>query len=122
MNKKIAIVDDEQDILDILEQFLSRSEKFDIEVFSNPKNAIAKAKSGSFDLILLDIMMPQMDGMAFLKETKESSPNTKVLMMTAYSTQDRVIECNKVGAEDYVTKPFISLRDVENKVLDNLKL
>ena len=122
MNKKIAIVDDEQDILDILEQFLGRSEKFDIEVFSNPQNAIAKAKSGSFDLILLDIMMPQMDGIEFLKEVKSTSPNTKVLMMTAYSTQDRVIECNKLGAEDYVTKPFISLRDVENKVLDNLKL
>jgi len=122
MNKKIAIVDDEQDILDILEQFLSRSERFDIEVFANPQNAISKAKSGSFDLVLLDIMMPQMSGIDFLKEVKSSSPNTKVVIMTAYSTQDRVIECSKIGAEDYVTKPFVSLRDVENKVLDNLGL
>lgn len=120
--KKIAIIDDEKDILDILQQFLRRSEKFDIEVFSNPQNAIDRAKRGIFDLILLDIMMPQMDGVDFLKEVKESSPNTKVIMMTAYSTQDRVVECNKIGAEDYVTKPFISLRDVENKVLDNLDL
>ena len=121
MKKKIAIVDDERDILEILEQFLSRTEKFDINVFSNPIDALVKAKNGEFDLILLDIMMPQMDGIDFLKEIKESS-NTKVIMMTAYSTQDRVIECSKIGAENYVTKPFISLRDVENKVLDTLGL
>lgn len=122
MNKKIAIIDDEQDILDILERFLGRSEKFDIETFSNPQTALPKVKGGAFDLILLDIMMPQMDGIDFLKEVKETSSNVKVIMMTAYSTQDRMIDCEHVGAEDYVTKPFVSLRDVENKVLDQLGL
>ncbi len=122
MNKKIAIIDDEQDILDVLERFLARSEKFDIETFSNPLNALSRVKGGAFDLILLDIMMPQMDGIDFLKEIKESSSNAKVIMMTAYSTQDRMIDCEHIGAEDYVTKPFVSLRDVENKVLDQLKL
>jgi DNA-binding response OmpR family regulator len=122
MNKKIAIIDDEQDILDILEKFLKRSEKFDIEVFSNPKTALNKIKSGQFDLVLLDIMMPQMSGIDVLKEIKDSSSNTKVIMMTAYSTQDKMVDCDKLGANDYITKPFISLRDVENKVLDNLKL
>ncbi|MCK5111349.1 MAG: response regulator [Arcobacteraceae bacterium] len=122
MNKKIAIIDDEQDILDILERFLSRSEKFDIEIFSNPQTALSKVKSGIYDLVLLDIMMPQMDGIDFLKEVKNSSINTKVVMMTAYSTQDRMIDCEKIGADDYVTKPFVSLRDVENKVLDQLGL
>lgn len=122
MSKTIAIVDDEKDILDILEQFLSRSEKFKIETFNNPLNALPKVKSGSFDLVLLDIMMPQMDGIDFLREVKKSSAGTKVVMMTAYSTQDKLIECNKIGAEDYVTKPFVSLRDVENKILDNLGL
>jgi len=119
---KIAIVDDEQDILDVLEQFLSRSDKFDIKTFTNPQDAISSVKSGYFDLVLLDIMMPQMDGIEFLKNTKASSPDTKIIMMTAYSTQDKIIECNKIGAEDYVTKPFVSLRDVENKVLDILGL
>ncbi len=122
MNKKIAIIDDEQDILDILERFLSRSEKFDIEIFSNPQTALSKVKSGIYDLVLLDIMMPQMDGIDFLKEVKNSSVKTKIVMMTAYSTQDRMIDCEKIGADDYVTKPFVSLRDVENKVLDQLGL
>lgn len=122
MNKKIAIIDDEQDITDVLSQFLGRSEKFDISTFNNPQNALSLAKSGQYDLILLDIMMPQMDGIEFLKEVKESTKNTKVIMMTAYSTQDKMIDSNKIGADDYLTKPFISLRDVENKVLDNLDM
>ncbi len=122
MNKKIAIIDDEQDILDTLERFLLRSEKFDIETFSNPKNALESVKQGKFDLVLLDIMMPQMNGLDFLDEVKTTNPNQKIIMMTAYSTVDKVIHANKTGATDYVTKPFVSLRDVENKVLDNLGL
>ena len=122
MGNKIAIIDDEQDILNVLKQFLSRSGKFEVEIFSNPMNALSKVKNGQYDLVLLDIMMPQMSGIDFLKETKQSSPNTKVIMMTAYSTQDKMIDSNKIGANDYLTKPFISLRDVENKVLDNLGL
>ncbi len=123
MNKKIAIVDDEKDILDILERFLKRSEKFNIEIFTNPEIALNKVKNGGYDLVLLDIMMPQMNGIDFLKSIKESSLlDTKVIMMTAYSTQDKMIDCDKIGADDYITKPFVSLRDVENKVLDNLNL
>ncbi len=123
MGKKIVIVDDEQDILDVLERFLKRSGKFEVETFSNPQTALSQVKSGIYDLVLLDIMMPQIDGIEFLKELKTSSASTtKVIMMTAYSTQDRMIECEKIGANDYITKPFISLRDVENKVLDQLDL
>lgn len=122
MIKKVAIVDDEQDILDILESFLKRSEKFEIEIFSNPKSALSQIKNGMFDLVLLDIMMPQMNGIDFLKELKKSSIGTKVIMMTAYSTQDRMIDCDDIGVDDYVTKPFVSLRDIENKVLDQLGL
>lgn len=122
MNKKIAIIDDEHDIIDVLERFLKRSEKFEIDTFTNPKTALSSVKSGKYDLVLLDIMMPQMSGIEFLEQIKESSFSTKIIMMTAYSTQDKMIECNKLGAEDYVTKPFISLRDIENKVLDNLNL
>ena len=122
INKKVAIVDDERDILDILKQFLSRRDILDIEVFQNPLTAIESVKNGHFDLVLLDIMMPQMNGVDFLKEVKKSSPNTKVIMMTAYSTQDKMLDSQKIGADDYLTKPFISLRDVENKVLDNLGL
>ncbi|MCK5295097.1 MAG: response regulator [Arcobacteraceae bacterium] len=120
--KRIAIVDDEYDIVNILETFLHRSDKFDVSTFVDPVNALQHIKANEFDLVLLDIMMPQMDGIDVLREIKKSNPNIKVIMMTAYSTQDKVIECKKIGAENYVTKPFISLRDVENKILDLLEL
>jgi len=118
--KRIAIVDDEKDILEVLEKFLKRDKEFEIDTFQNPVSALDKVQAGNYDLVLLDIMMPQMDGIDFLIKTKERNPNIKVIMMTAYSTLDRTIQCNKFGAEDYVTKPFVSLRDVENKILDNL--
>jgi DNA-binding NtrC family response regulator len=122
MSKNIAIIDDEQDILEVLEQFLGRNEQFNITTFSNPLKALSSVNEGAYDLILLDIMMPNMDGIDFLKQIKNTPLKTKVIMMTAYSTQDKLIQCNKLGAEDYVTKPFISLKDVLNKVLDSLEL
>ncbi|MEA3290634.1 MAG: response regulator [Campylobacterota bacterium] len=120
--KKVVIVDDEHEILETLTKFLGRSEKYEIDTYSNPTLALESVKRGNYDLVLLDIMMPQMDGINFLKEVKEVVPKTKVIMMTAFSTEDRLVDCNKFGADDYVTKPFMSLRDVENKVFDNLGL
>ena len=113
---KIAIIDDEHKILDSLEKFLSRKKIYEIDTYANPLNALDNVKRSKYDLILLDISMPQMDGIDFLKEAKEASPSTKVVMITANSTLDRAIECNSFGAENYLTKPFISLRDVENKI------
>jgi len=122
MRKKVLIVDDEADILEILEKFFKRKNRFDVIKFTNPLQALEEIKKGGIDLVLTDIMMPQMDGVELLKEIKSFNPKVKVIMMTAFSTLERTLECEKLGADDYVTKPFISLRDVENKVLDALGL
>lgn len=123
MNKyKVLVLDDEQDILDVVERFFSRKQIVDIVTCSNPLNALDIMKAGGIDLLLTDIMMPEMNGVEVLKEVKKSTPNVKVIMMTAYSTIDKILECEKFGASDYVTKPFISLKDVESKVLDTLGL
>jgi DNA-binding NtrC family response regulator len=122
MNKKVAIIDDEQDILNVLTKYLSRSNKLDIETFSNPQSAHKSIMNGSYDLILLDIMMPQINGMDLLKEIKKNQVNAKVILMTAYTTLDRINEAYAIGADDYVTKPFISLKDVEMKIFDTLNL
>jgi DNA-binding NtrC family response regulator len=122
MKKNIAIVDDEYDILNVLETFLSRRDAYDIRTYASPDAALAGIKENRFDLVLLDIMMPTKDGIDMLKEIKAHNPNIKVVMMTAFSTQDRVVECSKIGADDYVTKPFISLKDVEAKILDLLEI
>jgi len=68
------------------------------------------------DVVLLDIMMPQMDGLIVLEKIKASYPDTVVVMMTAYSTLDRVLNSHRQGAESYILKPFESLADVEDKV------
>lgn len=118
--KKIAIIDDEENIINVLEKYLKRREKVEIETFTNAKQAMPKIISGTYDLVLLDIMMPEVNGLDMLEEIKKSNPNQKVLMMTAYSTEEKIIKSDLVGANDYITKPFISLRDVENKIYDNL--
>ncbi len=116
--KNIAIVDDEDEILSMLKKFLERKGDFSIDTFSKPEKAVSQLQSGKYDLILLDIMMPELDGVELLGMIKDKNPSQKVVMMTAFSTEHRIIECDNIGANDYITKPFISLRDVENKILD----
>jgi len=119
-NYKVLIVDDEQDILNIIERFFNRKKLFEIEICNNPVVALDIIKQGGINVVLTDIMMPQMNGVDLLKEIVNYDKNIKVIMMTAFSTLDKILECEKIGATDYVTKPFISLKDVENKVLDAL--
>ena len=118
--KKVIIIDDEQDITNTLSRYFNRKDKFELDTFTNPVNALEAIKQGNYDLVLTDIMMPEMDGIELLKKIKEEKPELPVVMMTAYSTIDKILECDKLGATDYITKPFISLKDVESKVLDFL--
>jgi len=112
---KIAIIDDEQDILNILERYLIK-QGYQVETFSNPKNGLSAVKDGSFDLLLLDIMMPILDGISLLKDLYNSNNSTKVIMMTAFDTLERSLEAHKYGASNYITKPFKSLDLVKEKI------
>ncbi len=118
--KKIAIVDDENDINEMIKYYLNKRNSFQISTYENPNDALAKILDSKYDLVLLDINMPHKNGIEMLKEIKEKNEKVKVIMMTADSTLDRVIKCKSIGANDYLTKPFVSLRDLENKVLDQL--
>ncbi|NQY22554.1 MAG: response regulator [Campylobacteraceae bacterium] len=120
--KRIAIIDDEELILDSVKQYLSRSKRFKIDTFTNPQEALKEVLRAKYKLIVLDIMMPELNGIDFLQRVKKEVPQTKVIMMTAYSTLDKAILSKEIGADDYLTKPFVSLRDVENKVLDCLEI
>lgn len=114
--KKIMIVDDELDILDILHSFLSRGDKFDIEIFSNPDVALSRAMSGKYDLLLSDIMMPQVSGMDILEKMKQNNPNVKVILMTAYSNNRNIEKSKALGVDGYLEKPFNSLKSVEETI------
>jgi len=118
--KKIVIIDDEENILSVLDRYLKRKSFVEVETYTNAKLAMPKIKAGNYDLVLLDIMMPEVNGLDLLEDIKKTNPNQKVIMMTAYSTEEKIIKSDSTGACDYITKPFISLRDVENKILDTL--
>lgn len=112
---KIAIVDDENDILGMLQKFLKRSGKYDIHIYANPVTAVSSIDK-TYDLVLMDIMMPQMNGLDALEEIMKKNPEQKVIMMTAFSTLDKVLKSHKQGATHYLMKPFDSLQTVEKKI------
>lgn len=118
--RTIVIIDDENDILSMLEKYLTREGGYKIKTFNNPVTAISSLPKDT-DLILLDIMMPQMNGLDALPKLLEKSPDTKVLMMTAYSTLDKVLNAHRHGANDYVMKPFSSLNALGKKIEETLK-
>lgn len=122
MSKKIklAIVDDEMSILKVLEKYFTKSERYDVSIYSNPITAVASIDE-SFDIVLMDIMMPQMNGIEALEKILEKNPKQKVVMMTAYSTLDKVLNSHKIGASNYIMKPFDSLAKVEAKLDELLK-
>lgn len=112
----IMIIDDEVPITTMLQRSLSRNKEFSISIYNNPVEALTQLNSFKPDVVLLDIMMPQMDGIEVLAEIKKNRAETKVIMMTAYSTLDRVLASHKKGAEDYILKPFENLSAVEQKI------
>ena len=124
MSKKysIVIIDDEVEILDMLSRFLSRNPNFSVTTFSNPVSALSSINNNTkYDLVLLDIMMPQMNGLDVLEKLKDMNSDQKVIMMTAYSTLDKVLKSHKIGATNYVMKPFSSLDALEKKVVEVLE-
>lgn len=116
----IAIVDDQQEILDVLERFLKRNQDFEVTTFLNPMKFLLEAENKNFDLALLDIMMPQISGLEVLEKLKTKNPNQKVIMMTAYSTLDKVMKSHKEGAANYIMKPFNSLDALQKQIMEVL--
>jgi len=117
---KIAIVDDEYDIIEVLKKFLSRSGKYNVSTYLNPKIAV-ESIDDTYDVVLMDIMMPQMNGLEALKILREKNPEQNIIMMTAYSTLDKVLQAHQDGAVHYLMKPFSSLQAVESKIAEILE-
>ncbi len=105
LKEKILVVDDEQSMREFLEIMLKK-EGYRISLASNGEEVIKLLEKDIFDLVLLDIRMPKMDGIAVLKRIKGLSPETVVIMITAYASADTAIKAMKEGAYDYITKPF----------------
>lgn len=120
--KNIAIIDDEEDILHILHTYFTRTGKFNVVTYSNPLDALVDVQNKKYDLILLDIMMPELSGLEFLQKIKEEQIDLHVIIMTAYSSIDRAVEAHQLGALDFITKPFSSLSGLEELIIKNLEI
>lgn len=101
----IHVIDDEPVIRDVLSQLLT-SEGYEVELSSSGEEALDKFSSSSCDVILLDLLMPGMDGIEVLRRIRKIDPVAAVIIITAYASVESAIAAMKIGALDYVQKPF----------------
>ncbi len=102
---KILLVDDEPSILSVLSTLL-KAEGYEVKAVLGGENALELVTSGEYDLMISDIRMSPVNGMELLKLAHEQAPGLSVIMLTAYGSVETAIEALKLGAFDYVTKPF----------------
>ena len=102
---RILVVDDEERICEAVEKALERI-GYDVESSLDAFVAWEKFQKSSFDMVICDVKMPGMDGMALLDRIKEHDPTTLVLMITGYASIESAVESIKKGAQDYIPKPF----------------
>jgi two-component system response regulator PilR (NtrC family) len=102
---RILVVDDEQSMRDFLSIMLKK-EGYDVVTAENGRSALKVIQAEIFDLLITDVKMPGIDGIEVLKTAKEVSPETVVIMITAFATTGTAVEAMKLGAYDYITKPF----------------
>jgi DNA-binding NtrC family response regulator len=101
----ILVVDDEDALRTVLSSELM-NEGYEVRAASDGDEAITEIQKSPFDLVLLDIKMPRMNGFEVLKFIKESHPKTKVVMLTGFADLKNAIESKKLGADDFVSKPY----------------
>lgn len=118
--RKILVVDDEQDICDFVKNFF-QERGYEVLTALGGEEALEIIKNEKPELVLLDIKMKGMDGIATLKHIKEMNRHQKVIMVTALEDQDKIAESCKLGACEYITKPLI-LDYLEQTVEKTLKV
>jgi len=101
----VHIIDDEPIIHEVMGQLLT-TEGYEVEVSSSGEKAVQKHSSQAFDLTLLDLLMPGMDGIDTLKAIKKIDPQALIIIITAYASVESAIAAMKIGAFDYIQKPF----------------
>jgi two-component system, NtrC family, response regulator PilR len=121
--RRVLVVDDEASMVEFL-ALLFRDDGYKVETAGSVEEARRTLAGQAFDLVLLDVLMPDGSGLDLLKEIKAGDPNAAVVMMTAYTSTRSAIEAMKLGAYDYISKPFDvdELRLVAQKALERVEL
>ncbi len=105
MKSRILVVDDEESIREFLDIML-RKEGYEVTLAEDGSRAMDLLKKKTFDLVISDLQMPQVTGMELLKHVKDNFPDLLFMMITAFGTTETAVEAMKMGAYDYITKPF----------------
>jgi DNA-binding response OmpR family regulator len=119
---KILIVEDDQYIREMYALIL-RKESYTVVEAPDGSAGLTEAKQGGFDLVLLDLMMPQMDGLTFLKELKRQAPDAKngsIIIMSNLAYNEAKDEAMKLGAKDFFVKADLEPKEIVNLVKKNL--
>ena len=104
MSEKVLLVDDEKDFLAAMAERM-RARDMEVTTASSAKEAFEKIEQETFDAIVLDFQMPEMDGMETLKSIKAKRPESQIILLTGYATIEKGVEAMKVGAADFLEKP-----------------
>jgi DNA-binding NtrC family response regulator len=120
---KVLVVDDDPEIAGVLGELLKK-DGHEVMVFASGEGAVSAGREARFDVVLVDIRLPDMDGLAVLRAFQESSPESAVILMTAFGTVETAIQAIKAGAYDYVPKPFKldEVRIVVERALERKRL
>lgn len=100
----VLLVDDDADMLTMLQRVLTRK-GYAVDTAGNGSAALTKMKKKKYDVVISDVRMPKLDGMALLERVKQQSENTAVVLLTGYGTIETAVDAMKKGAYDYITKP-----------------
>lgn len=104
---KILLVEDDQNFGDVLKSYLEMHE-YDVTLASDGVMGFESYKKGSFDLCIFDVMMPRKDGFTLAKEVREKDKEMPIIFLTAKNLKEDILEGFKIGADDYLSKPFNS--------------
>ena len=115
MEAKILVVDDDQEVRGYLSKTFSGLAGFSVEVAETAEEALQKLQGVMFDLVLVDLKLPGMDGLQLITEIVNSKPEILTVLITGHGNSDSAVEAIKRGASDYITKPF-DLDDMVTRV------
>ncbi|HHY96061.1 MAG TPA: response regulator [Firmicutes bacterium] len=123
MAQRILVVDDEKNIRVTIQQCLVEA-GYEVELAVSGEHALQKLEAGTYDLVLLDIKLPDLDGIEVLRRLKHRWPEHAVVMITAFGTIETAVQAMKLGAVDYLQKPFTpdEIRNVVKTVLARTRL
>lgn len=104
MSEKVLIVDDEKDFLDIMAERM-RARGSDVSTTTSAEDALKMVEEESYDAVIMDFMMPAMNGFKALKLLKEKKPDVQIILLTGNVPEEMIIEAKKLGALDVIEKP-----------------